>query len=90
MPFISIVKSGPDYFLKEVFINVRKIVYMTEDHLFKQKLSEGHVKLGLHPETGFTRIKINMSDHIEEMVLVGEPAIIESKFFKVKKKLLRG
>ncbi len=89
IPVVRIVANGSGYLLKEVFINPRKIVYMAEEHGFKQKLSEGVIKLGLHPDTLFTIIKINMSDHIEEMVLIGDPRVIESKFYKVKKRLLR-
>jgi len=89
VPVVRIIKNGSDYLLKEIFINPRKIVYMSEDYSFKQKLSEGQIKLDLHPNTSFTKLKVSMNDHIEEMVLVGEPRVIEGKFFKVKKMLLR-
>lgn len=87
IPVIRIFKTGADYFLKEIFINPRKIVYMSEEVSFKRRLLEGKINLGLHPGTEFTKIKLNMSDHIEEIILVGNPKTIESKFYSVKKLL---
>ena len=87
IPVIRIIKAGPDYYLKEVFINPRKIVYMSEEVSFKRNLNEGKINLGLHPGTEFTKIKLNMSDHVEEIVVVGSPKTIEGKFYNVKKLL---
>ena len=87
IPVVQIVKSGREYILKEVYINPRKIIYMSEERLYKQNLEEGKIKLDLHPNTTFTNIKISMSDHTKEIIVVGDPEMIEGKFYKVKKLL---
>ena len=89
IPVIRIFKSGQNYYLKEIFINPRKIIYMSEDFSYRQNLKEGKIRLDLHPSTSFTKVKKSMDDHIEEMILIGEPKMIERKFFRKKKMLLR-
>jgi hypothetical protein len=87
IPVVQILKSGLSYSLKEIYINPRKIIYMSEERSYRKSLTEGAIKLDLHPNTAFTRIKMSMNDHTEEIIVIGGPQVIESKFFKVKKLL---
>ncbi len=87
IPVVQIMRNGRGYSLKEMYINPREVIYMTEEISYKRKLAEGRIKLDLHPGTTFTKIKINMNNHVEEIVVIGTPQMIESKFFKVKKLL---
>tara|TARA_R110001583_G_scaffold123148_4_gene274559 strand:- start:174 stop:446 length:273 start_codon:yes stop_codon:yes gene_type:complete len=88
IPVIQLYWTGAAYTLKEIYINPRKIIKM-EEVSKKEGLRESLTNLNLHPSTSFTEIKISMNDHVEEIVVIGNPKIIESKYFK-KKKLLKG
>ena len=88
IPVIQLYWTGTAYILKEIYVNPRKIIKMEEISQEKE-LKKGLTNLSLHPSTVFTEIKISMNTHVEKIVVVGSPKIIESKYFK-KKKLLKG
>ena len=80
------------YSLSPVYINPQQIVFLSEDLKMKQQLQEGKLNLGLNQNfTSFTRIRMNMSDYVQEIIVVGDPGLIESKIYaKTSKQLLRG
>ena len=65
---------------------------MSEDLRMKQELQEGNLKLGLNQTfTNFTRIRMNMAGYVEEIIVVGDPGLIENKIYnKTSRQLLRG
>ena len=80
------------YFLSNVYINPQQIVFISENRLMKQKLMEGKLKLGLNQSfTNFSNIRMNHHNHATEMIVVGDPGLIEQKIFnKTQKQLLKG
>ena len=87
---VQIVKWPDGYRLKDVFLNPKHIVYMSESHKEKSDLLEGKMQLGLDNQVAFTKIKINHNSELSEIVVVGAPENIQSKIHKSKKTLLRG
>ena len=89
---IQVFHRDNSYHLKSVFVNPQQIIFMSEDHKMKQDLQEGKIKLGLNQTfTSFTRLRMNMAGYVEEMVVVGDPGLVENKIFnKTSKQLLRG
>ena len=89
---VQVTKRDSIYHLKAVYVNPQQIVFMSEDSKMKQELQEGKLKLGLNQTfTSFTRIRMNMSGYVEEIIVVGDPGLIETKIFnKTSKQLLRG
>ena len=89
---IQVTQRDNTYHLKAVYVNPQQIVFMSEDSRMKQELQEGKLKLGLNQTfTSFTRIRMNMSGYVEEIIVVGDPGLIETKIFnKTSKQLLRG
>jgi len=63
---------------------------MSEESNMKKELVEGKINLGLDQNITFTKIKINESSSISEIIVVGDPEMIESKINTSTKKLLRG
>tara|TARA_R110000824_G_scaffold555_4_gene3584 strand:- start:3864 stop:4145 length:282 start_codon:yes stop_codon:yes gene_type:complete len=78
------------YVLKEIMINPKHIVMISDEPSFKKRLEEGKLNLGLVPEVEFTRITMADSPYQKEIVVVGSPHDIESKIFQKSKQLLRG
>ena len=89
---IQVTRRDNGYQLKSVYVNPQQIIFMSEDLRMKQELQEGNIKLGLNQTfTNFTRIRMNMAGYVEEIIVVGDPGLIESKIFnKTSKQLLRG
>ena len=89
---IQVRQRNNAYSLSPVYINPQQIVFLSEDLRMKQQLQEGKLDLGLNQNfTCFTRIRMNMSDYVQEIIVVGDPGLIESKIFaKTSKQLLRG
>jgi len=89
---IQVKQRNNTYSLTPVYINPQQIVFMSEDLKMKQQLQEGKLNLGLNQNfTCFTRIRMNMSDYVQEIVVVGDPGLVETKIFaKTSKQLLRG
>ena len=89
---VQVTRRDNGYQLKSVYVNPQQIIFMSEDLRMKQELQEGNVKLGLNQTfTNFTRIRMNMAGYVEEIIVVGDPGLIETKIFnKTSKQLLRG
>lgn len=78
------------YYLTEVVLNASQILYMHEDVHTRVMLEEGKIGIGLSELTQFTKIKLSSNRGNEEIVVIGDPATIESKMTKINKKLLWG
>jgi hypothetical protein len=76
--------------LREVYINPKHIISLREDANFKQKLNEGQLPEGLNNEQRFTRIAIDKGHTGLEIVVVGDPTVIETKLKGVGRELLLG
>ena len=89
---VQVKQIGDNYTLSTVYVNPNQIVFMNEDMRMRQKLQEGKLKLGLNQNfTAFTRIRMNMTGYVEEITVVGDPGLVETKIFnKTSKQLLRG
>jgi len=88
---IQIYKRQNRYYLKDIYINPSYIVYMSESYEEKRNLVEGAINLQIDKNASFTKIKINENSNISEIVVLGEPELIELKLFKISgKTLLRG
>ena len=88
---ISIERAiSGSYTLKEVLINPKHIVMVTDAPSWKRRLSEGVLPTGLHPETSFSRLILADSNLNREMVIIGTPTEIENKVSHTAKRLLRG
>ena len=89
---VQVRKRNEIYSLAPVYINPQQIVFLSEDLKMKHQLQEGKLNLGLNQNfTCFTRIRMNMSDYVQEIVVVGDPGLIESKIYaKTSRQLLRG
>ena len=83
-------RNSGEYYLSEVVLNTAQIVYMTEDAGMNSLLSEGKINIGLNPMTRFTKIRLSDRSKIEEITVVGDTDMIETKMMTSKKKLLRG
>mgnify|MGYP003128552712 CR=1 FL=1 len=78
------------YTLKEVLINPKHIVMVTDAPSWKRRLSEGVLPTGLHSETNFSRLILADSNYNKEMVIIGTPSEIENKVSLTAKRILRG
>ena len=84
-------KTNAEYTLQKIYLNPKHIVYITEDIKIKSLVKEGKVNLGIVDSARFSRIKINHDQGTNEIVVVGDPAIIENKIFNnSKRQILRG
>ena len=88
---ISIEKSiNGAYTLKEVIINPKHILMVTEAPTWRRRLAEGVLPTGLHSETSFSRLVLADTNYNREMVIIGTPAEIENKVAHTAKRILRG
>lgn len=89
---VQVKQNNGTYSLNTVYVNPQQIIFMSEDLMLKQQLQEGKLNLGLNQSfTNFTKIRLNMSDHVQEIVVIGDPGLIETKIFsKTSRQLLRG
>ena len=90
---IEIIETeGQNYSLKTIYINPDQVVYLSENNQFKQKLQEGKINLGLNQNfTNFTNVRMNHQSHSSNIIVVGDPRLIEQKINNSKRKqLLKG
>jgi len=89
--FIEVVQTFKNvYALREVFINPSHVVYLREDISMKTKLTEGQLPDDMDLRQSFTRIQIHNGTNGSEFILVGTPAVVESKLNGEKRELLNG
>jgi hypothetical protein len=84
--------SSGEYILNSVYINPSQIVFMKENRELKQQLKEGKLNLGLNQNfTNFTNIRMNFHSYASDMIVVGDPGLIEMKIYKQQQRqLLKG
>jgi len=84
--------SNGNYFLNNIYVNPAQIVFLTENRDMKQKLQEGKLNLGLNQNfTNFTNVRMNFHTYVAEIVVVGDPGLIETKIHnKTQRTLLKG
>ena len=85
---VQIVNRYTKYFLKDIYLNPKHIVYMSESLHEREKLLEGKMNLNIDKSARFTKIKINENSSITEIVVVGEPSYVESKIFNSSERIL--
>jgi len=78
------------YTLREIYVNPKHIVSLREESTFQQKLAEGKMPEGLDTRQGFTRVTLDRGQSGLDVIVVGQPSIIESKLKGVKRELLHG
>jgi len=79
------VPSQSKYGVREVSVNPEHVVALRQDYVAKQALSEGRMPDGLSGQADFTRVYLNTGNL--NVVVVGNPAMIEEKLQKIKKVL---
>ena len=84
------IAEGRDYRLREIYINSAHVVLMREDDHSLRLLSEDRLPSGLDKRQRFTRILLQKGSSGQEVVVVGQPELVEKKLFAVDKKILRG
>ena len=82
--------SSQKFTVREVYINPKHVVSMREDVLYKQKLTEGILPSELDDRQRFTRITLDKGQTGLEIVVVGEPRLIETKLYGESRELLLG
>tara|TARA_Y100000114_G_scaffold96246_1_gene89563 strand:- start:3541 stop:3828 length:288 start_codon:yes stop_codon:yes gene_type:complete len=81
-----------EYSLKSIYINPDQVVYLSENSKLKQSLQEGKINLGLNQNfTNFTNVRMNYQSYASNLIVVGDPGMIEQKINNSKRKqLLKG
>ena len=78
------------YALREVYINPKHVVSLREETSYQQKFAEGSMPKGLDSRQGFTRITLDRGQTGLDIIVVGQPNIIEIKLKNNQKELLHG
>jgi len=78
-----------DYTLREIFVNPEHVVMIREEYRIQQLNEQGLIANGLDPNHKFTKLTINRGHTGTEIIVVGEPTIVE-KFLNTSKQLIRG
>tara|TARA_R100000008_G_C3553607_1_gene151893 strand:- start:221 stop:517 length:297 start_codon:yes stop_codon:yes gene_type:complete len=79
------------YKLREVFINPDYVVCLRDEPRFQALLEEGRLPEGIDGRQEFTRVQLNRGGQSGlDIVVVGNPQLIENKIGRTKKKILKG
>ena len=78
------------YSLREIYINPEHVVALRSAADFEQKLNEGQLPSDLDNRQSFTRIYMNRGHAGLDVVVVGNPSVVEEKIIKNTKQLLKG
>lgn len=76
------------YTLSRIYVNPLHIVSLSEDSRTQRALSEGKMNLDLSQDAKFTKLVLNESRSINEMIVVGDPEQIHEKIYSSKKRML--
>ena len=81
-----------NYSLKTIYINPDQVVFLSENSKMKQNLKEGKLNLGLNQNfTNFTNVRMNYQSYASNIIVIGDPGLIEQKINNSKRKqLLKG
>ena len=85
--------SKQEYSLRKVYVNPEHVVCMRRDDTMCQRLVEGQLPTDLNPQQEFTRLYINRGSTGLDVVVVGNPSLIQEKIESAsakKKELLKG
>jgi hypothetical protein len=78
------------YFLKEVFINPEHVVMLDEDTRYRKLNEDNQLAEGLSLNHRFTRLLLNQQNSESEIVVIGDPRMVDSKLKSSTKTLLKG
>ncbi len=78
------------YFLREVTINPEYVVCVREDSSMRRMLKEGKLPNGLDDSHQFTRVYLDRGQSGIDIVVVGNPHLVEEKLLPKKKVVLNG
>ena len=78
------------YTLREIYVNPKHVISLREASSFQQKLVEGNMPEGLDPRQGFTKLTLDRGHTGLDVIIVGQPSIVESKLAGAKRELLHG
>jgi len=87
---VEVIKDSGRYNLREIFVNPKHVVYLREDMMTKQHLSEGKFPEELDIRQKFTKLTVDNGTSGTEFIVVGSPATIESKLKNNQKMVLNG
>tara|TARA_Y100000296_G_C5113620_1_gene226486 strand:+ start:317 stop:619 length:303 start_codon:yes stop_codon:yes gene_type:complete len=79
-----------NFSLREVFINPEHVVCVRSEPGFKRKLLEGVLPEDLDNRQEFSRVYMNRGQAGLDVIVVGDPTIVEEKLNVKRKKLLKG
>jgi hypothetical protein len=85
-----LTSGGPQYSLREVFINPQRVVSMSEESRLVTELQEGRMPEGMNEHQSFTRIILDQGSGGSSMIVVGNPAMIDQKLTEGHRRLLNG
>lgn len=84
------VNGGNRYTLREVTINPEYVVCVREDAGMQRALNEGRLPSELSETHQFTRVYLDRGQSGIDLVVVGEPHVIEAKLIPNTRELLNG
>ena len=88
------VTARTQFILREIFINPEHVVMIREDSRMRELNESGAMSIRgsevLSPQHRFSKLTINRGHSGTEIVVVGDPHIVESKLKSNSKQLLRG
>ena len=77
------------YALREIFINPEHVVCLRSDDITRQRLQENKLPQELDERQEFTRIQLNRGHNGLDVVVVGNPSMVEKKL-QTARQVLRG
>tara|TARA_R110002073_G_scaffold322196_1_gene498700 strand:- start:246 stop:536 length:291 start_codon:yes stop_codon:yes gene_type:complete len=77
------------YALREIFINPEHVVCLRSDDVTRQRLQENKLPQELDERQEFTRIQLNRGHNGLDVVVVGNPSMVEQKL-QTAHQVLRG
>ena len=78
------------YTLREIYVNPKHVVSLREASSFQRKLVESNMPEGLDMRQVFTKITLDRGQSGLDVIVVGQPSIVESKLKGNKRELLHG
>lgn len=68
-----------NYFLREIYINMKQVLSFREDSLTATKMMNGLLQLDLDPRQRFTKIKLADGNLSRSLIVVGSPSMVAEK-----------
>ena len=86
----SNVVKGAGYTLREIYINPEHVVCLREDTFTNRLLEEGKLPHALDDRQKFTKVQLNRGSVGLDIIVVGDPSLVENKLRVSQKQLLKG